>query len=164
MQSLFLTLLLLASHGVLSAAGLPVSAQQALDQSLRARGVKDAASLQAAAEAAFKEGASASELKAFLEQVPVQASAMEMEKGLKDMAGLLKEGLEDREARKAALLALRARLKAGAKGSDAKAAAVPTPSRDDKLRQSQAERREETRRRLGPRSTDAGIGPTPVHN
>lgn len=162
MQTLFLTLLLLASQGVLAAAGLPAAAQSAVDGALRARGVK-AAGLQAAAEAAYKEGASAAELKAFLEQAPTTASAQELEKGLSDMAGLLKEGLDDREARKAALVALRARLKAGAKASDAKTSANPPGSSDEKLRQAQAERREETRRRLGARNTNAEPGPTPVY-
>lgn len=164
MQCFFLTLLLLTSHGILAAAGLPAPAQQALDASLRSRGLKEAASVQAAAESVLKEGASVSELKAFLEQAPSEAKAVEMEKGLKDMAGLLKEGLDDREARKAALVALRARLKAGAKGDDAKATAVQPGSSDDKLRQSQAERREESRRRLGKRNADAEPGPTPVRN
>lgn len=163
MQTFFLTLLLLASQGALAAAGLPSSAQEAVDGALRARGVKNAG-VQGAAEAAYKEGASAAELKAFLEQAPAAAPVQELEKGLRDMAGLLKEGLEDHEARKAALVALRARLKAGAKAHDAKAAAVQPGSSDQALRQAQAERREESRRRLGPRSTNAEPGPTPVHN
>lgn len=163
MPTLYLTLLLLASQGVLAAAGLPASAQAALDGALRARGVK-AVGVQAAAEAAYKEGASTAELKAFLEQAPTTAPAAELEKGLSDMAGLLKEGLEDREARKAALVALRARLKAGAKAGDAKAAAIQPGSSDSTLRQTQAERREESRRRLGARNANAEPGPTPVHN
>jgi hypothetical protein len=159
MQTFFLTLLLLASHGACAAAGLPAKAQTALDAALHARGVKDAAGAQAAAESAYKEGASAAELKAFLEQAPLQAPAAELEKGLTDMAGLLKEGLEDREARKAALKALQARL--NAKGQHGPSA-HQSGSSDDSLRQAQAERREETRRRLGLRGADGDPGPTPV--
>ena len=162
MKAIFLTLLLSASHGILPAASLPAKAHAALEQALHARGLKETAAVQSAAESAYQEGASAAELKAFLEQAPLQAPAAELEKGFKDMAGLLKEGLEDREARKAALIALQARLRAGSTGAGAKSSAVQLGSSDEALRKTQAERREETRRRLGRRGADADPGPTPV--
>jgi hypothetical protein len=155
MKKLLIFLLLL--NGAAPAAALPPAAQQAVEQALRARGVKDAPGLRLAAEEAYRQGASGAELKAFLEQAPAPAPALELEKGLKDMAGLLREGLDDREARKAALKALRARLNAA--GSVRPGAAAS--GSDGALRQSQSERREETRRRLGGRR-DADPGPTPA--
>ena len=162
MKALILTLLLLGGHGALPASALPAKAHSALEAALQARGLKEAAAVLSAAESAYQEGASAAELKAFLEQAPAKAPAAELEKGFKDMAGLLKEGLEDREARKAALIALQARLRAGSAGADAKPSAVQPGSSDAALRKAQAERREETRRRLGRRGADADPGPTPV--
>jgi hypothetical protein len=158
MKPFFLTLLLLAGHGSLAAASLPSKAERALEAVWHRRGLEETRPLQAAAESAYKQGASVAELKAFFEQAPTQASAEELEKGLNDMAGLINEGLEDREARRAALKALQARLKAKAPGATAK-----TPgSSDDRLREAEAQRREETRRRLGMRGAEANPGPTPV--
>ena len=99
---------------------------------------------------------------AFFEQVPEQAPLVELEKGLKDMAGLLKEGLEDREARKAAIKAVRARLNAGHPGAGAGKTAKQSGTSDASLRKAQEDRREETRRILGKRGAEAFPGPTPI--
>lgn len=149
------TLLLLLA-ALLAPAGAWAKLDDAGLKRLRDAAAKPAAEqgpLLDAAKAAYEAGASVAELEAFLKQT-AKAPAAEQLRGLGELKGLLDEGLSDQEARRAAVLALEARLKgakAGGRGID-----VLEAKRDKDA----ARRRDEQRARLG--REDKAVPPTPV--